>query len=172
MTYRLTLLEDQVKELYSSFGIYRPDQIDLKEIASKLNIWVHIAPFTSKAQRYRGLHSIVLDSRISEPEQWEDFGHELCHVLRHAGNQLNMPKSFKDFQEGKANNFALHFCVPTFMILDSGLPYSWNEALLFIMDTFNVTERFAQRRLERLNAQFMGFNFQKAINNSLLPLTT
>jgi Zn-dependent peptidase ImmA (M78 family) len=176
MSYRLTLLEQQVKDLYHSLRIYRPDQMDLESIAAKLSIWVHVAPFTSKAQRFKGLYSIILDSRLSDSEQWEDFGHEVCHVLNHAGNQLQMPKPFKEFQESKANNFALHFCVPTFMILDSGLPYTWNEATLFVMDTYNVTEHFARKRLEHFNKQVIGFEFheafRKSIEESLLPVTT
>jgi Zn-dependent peptidase ImmA (M78 family) len=176
MGYHLTLLEQQIKNLYHSLGIYRPDQIDLEDIASKLSIWVHVAPFHSKAQKFRGHYSIVLDSRLSEYERWEDFGHELCHVLMHVGNQLKMPKPFKEFQEAKANNFAQHFCVPTFMLLDSGIPCTWNEAVLFIMETYNVSEHFARKRLEHFNNQVIGFEFHKAFRESIvdnqLPATT
>lgn len=176
MTYILTPLEEEIKKLYLSMGILRPDQVDLFDIAGKLNVWVHVAKYESRAcEREKGLFSIVLDSRLSEPEQWEDFGHELCHVLMHGGSQLSMPASFREFQEIKAQNFALHFCVPTFMILDSGVPYTWNAAILFVMETFNVTEPFARKRLEHFNKQVIGFEFNRAFQDALkvsqLPVT-
>lgn len=168
MRYQLTPLEREIEKLYHSLDIFRPDQIDLMHIAHKLDIWVHEAELTSRGSVYKGMKSIVLDSRISEQKKWEHFGHELCHVLWHAGSQVKwMPQSFRLFQETKANNFSLHFCVPTFMILDSGLPYTWNEATLFVMDTFNVTETFARKRLEHFNKQVIGFEFYNAIENHL-----
>ncbi|MDD9312695.1 ImmA/IrrE family metallo-endopeptidase [Cytobacillus firmus] len=163
MKYQLTPLENDIKNLYLTMGIYRPDQIDLEDIAFKLDIWLHEAKFKSRARSYKGMHTIVIDSRISEPEKWEHFGHEVNHILYHEGNQLNMPSSFRQFQEAKSNNFALHFCIPTFMILDSGLPYTWNEATLYVMETFNVTEPFARKRLLHFNNQVIGFEFYEAL---------
>ncbi|MCY1631342.1 MULTISPECIES: ImmA/IrrE family metallo-endopeptidase [Bacillus] len=54
---------------------------------------------------------IILDSRLSPPEQWKEFGHELCHVLRHEGNQLTMSPLSAELQEMQANVFAYKFCV-------------------------------------------------------------
>lgn len=164
MKYVLTPLEEEIKKLYLSMGIKRPDQIDLWDIAGKLDIWLHIADYESQAvERKDGLFSIVLDIYKSESEQWGDFGHELAHILYHAGNQLKMSDVFADYQETKANNFALQFCIPTFMILESGLPSTWNEAILFLMETFNVTENFARKKLIHFERQVVGFQFHKAI---------
>ena len=63
-------------------------------ISSKLNIWLHFAPFGSRAIYRTNLPSIIIDNRKAIPHQWEDFGHELCHILFHVGNQLHMPKMF------------------------------------------------------------------------------
>jgi Zn-dependent peptidase ImmA (M78 family) len=166
MKYVLTPLESEIKKLYHTMGIQRPDQIELCEVAAKLNIWIHFEKVKSRAFDHDGLFSIVIDSRILEPEQWQDFGHELGHVLNHDGDQLDMDPTFREFQEIKANNFAQHFCVPTFMILDSGLPYTWNEAILYVMDTFNVTDSFARKRLMHFNNQVIGFEFHKAIREA------
>ncbi|WP_149865378.1 ImmA/IrrE family metallo-endopeptidase [Bacillus zhangzhouensis] len=37
------------------------------------------------------LELFLINTRLSPQEQWQDFGHELCHALRHEGNQLIMP---------------------------------------------------------------------------------
>lgn len=163
MIYQLTQLEQEVQELYHSFRIYRPDQIDMQDIADKMGIWLHTLPFRSKAINRNGLKSIIIDCRKTEPEQWEEFGHEVSHLKYHVGNQLWIREDLVDYQETKANNFARHFCVPTFMLLDSGLPATWAEAMLFVMETFNVTENFARKRLEHFNNQVIGFEFYEAL---------
>jgi Zn-dependent peptidase ImmA (M78 family) len=165
MEYQLTPLEQEIKELYHSYSIYRPDQIDMQDIAYKMDVWLHLLPFSSKAISRRGLKSIIIDSRKTEPEQWEDFGHEVSHLKYHVGNQLWIRNDLVEYQETKANNFARHFCVPTFMLLDSGVPATWAEAMLFVMETFTVTENFAKKRLEHFNNQVIGFEFHEALRN-------
>jgi Zn-dependent peptidase ImmA (M78 family) len=108
------------------------------------------------------LLSIILDIYKSEQEQWEDFGHELAHILWHGGNQIEMPDTLARFQEVKANNFALQFCVPTFMLLDLVIPHNLNEAVFFIMETFNVTGDFARKKLMHLERQLIGYQFHRA----------
>jgi Zn-dependent peptidase ImmA (M78 family) len=167
MDYVLTPLEEEIKKMYLTFGIRRPDQIELFSIAYKLDIWVHIADYESQSCERDGLLSIVLDIYKSEQEQWEDFGHELAHILWHGGNQLDLSDSFVEYQEIKANNFALQFCVPTFMLLESGLPPLWNEAVLFVMETFNVTEEFARKKLMYFERQVIGFQFHEVFSHAL-----
>lgn len=163
MEYQLTPLEQEIKEIYHTLHIYRPEQIDMHDMADKLNVWLHVAPLDSKAVQWKGLKSMIIDSRKTEPELWEDFGHEMGHLKNHAGNQLQIREDMREYQETKANNFALHFCVPTFMILDSGLPCTWSEATYYVMETFNVTEPFARKRLEHFNNQVIGFEFYEAL---------
>lgn len=167
MDYVLTPLEEEIKKLYLSCGIYIPEQIDLFRIAEKLDIWVHIANYESQACERGGLLTIVLNENKSTQEQWEDFGHELKHILWDAGNQLEMPDSFAKFQETKANNFALQFCVPTFMLLESDLPTYWNEAIRFISDTFHVTDHFAEKKLIHFERQITGFQFHEEFSRAL-----
>jgi hypothetical protein len=168
MNYVLTPLEEEIKNMYLSMNILRPDQIDLWKIANKLDVWLHIADYESQAiEREEGLYSIVLDIYKSEQEQWEDFGHEIKHILKDAGNQMHMPDSFAEYQERKAESFSLQFCVPTFMILESGLPPTWNEAILFIMETFNVTEEFARKKLIHFERQVIGFRFHEEFSRAL-----
>ena len=52
------------------------------------------------------MYSIIIDRRSA---QWEDFDHELGHLLRHYGNQLNMPEAFVCLQESQAKSEATLF---------------------------------------------------------------
>ncbi|MEC0490213.1 ImmA/IrrE family metallo-endopeptidase [Bacillus licheniformis] len=146
MKYQTTLLEDWIKEFYLNIDIYHPHQLDLLDIADRLGIFIHYAEFSSRV--YNG--EIIIDSRISSKEQWEDFGHELCHLLRQEGNQLLlMGNQLLDFQEAKAENFALQFCVPSFMLLQNKVVnyLSIQDSIPFVVEKFNVTEEFAMKRL-------------------------
>ncbi|MCG5104671.1 ImmA/IrrE family metallo-endopeptidase [Oceanobacillus alkalisoli] len=157
MKYQTTILEDSVKYLYKDLGIYCPHQLDMMEIADYLGIKVYFLDISSRVYK----KEIIIDSRLSPEQQWEDFGHELCHLLLQYGNQiLHLNNLFLEYQERKANNFALHFCVPTFILLKYEI-VNMNEGIHFITKTFNVTERFAQKRLIHFRNQLLMSKLQE-----------
>ena len=158
--YYTTHLEDYIQHLYQSLSIIVPEQIDMMEIAKKLNIWLYFAPFGSHAMERNQIANLVIDNRISQPEQWEDFGHEICHILLHSGNQLLMSKMFLDYQEAKAQNFAMHFCIPTFMLQRLSLPSTRSEAIYLLSTTFNVTAELANKRLIHYEGQILASRIQ------------
>ena len=73
----------------------------------------------------------------------------LSHVLWHAGNQARMPPHFADYQEWQAESFALHFCIPTFMLQQLKLSRDGNTAIYETSETFGVTYKFAEKRLDK-----------------------
>lgn len=139
-----TYMEDYIKNLYLNIGITKPEEIDFYTIASRLHLKVLFVPFGS----LRANNVICVDQRISKEKQWEQFGHELCHALWHFGNQLGVAPLFREYQEWKANNFALHFCVPTFMLDNIYLPNTYNDAAFIVSKIFNVEYEFAFKRIE------------------------
>lgn len=145
MNYTTTHLEDWIKTFYNGLGIYQPHQLDFLEISSRLGIEVHFQDISSRY--FRG--DIIIDKRLSPLEQWQDFGHELGHALRHEGNQLFMSQSFLNLQENQAQSFMYHFCVPTFMLLNNEITNYYNlyDGISFVVEKFKVTEFFAERRL-------------------------
>jgi Zn-dependent peptidase ImmA (M78 family) len=152
MKYQTTLLEDWIKEFYFNIDVYYPRQLDLLDIAARLGIFVHFKEFSSRVYN----EEIIIDSRLSPEEQWQDFAHELCHLLRQDGNQLLlMHNPFLDIQEAKAENFALHFCVPTFMLLQYKITNFSNvqDGISFVTEKFNVTQEFANKRLVHFRNQ-------------------
>ncbi|MCU7663394.1 MULTISPECIES: ImmA/IrrE family metallo-endopeptidase [Bacillus] len=158
--YYTTQLEDYIQHMYHSLSIIVPEQIDMIEIANKLNIWLYCAPFGSHAIERNGMYSLIIDNRQTKQKQWEDFGHELCHILLHSGNQLLMSKMFLDYQEAKAKNFELQFCIPTFMLRNLSPSYLTAH---FIAETFNVSLQFAEKRLLRFENQLLASKLQDDI---------
>lgn len=149
MLYTYTQLEDYIKNLYTYLDINDPNDIDMSDIACKLDIRLKFWDEKSEANFICGKFYIWLNKFLSKQESWEEFGHELCHVLTHEGHQSYMKKEFLQYQEIKAENFSLHFCVPTFMLLKYEIAnyYNLKEGILFITKLFNVTEDFAKKRL-------------------------
>ncbi|WP_144505436.1 ImmA/IrrE family metallo-endopeptidase [Bacillus mycoides] len=166
--YYTTQIEDTIENLYQSLSIIMPEQIDMITIAHKLNIWLHFAPFGSRAIFRDNLPTIVIDNRKSFYHQWEDFGHELCHILFHVGNQLHLPNSFLNYQEAKARNFMLHFCIPTFMLRILDLPETRKESIYIIAKTFNVSFQVAKQRLLHYENQLLAAHLQTFFSQTFL----
>ncbi|THF78032.1 ImmA/IrrE family metallo-endopeptidase [Cohnella fermenti] len=148
--YKTTPMEQWIENLWRRAGISSPAQLNVDEVAARLNVWVHYLNQSSKALEWMGMRSILLDRRLSRAEQWEDFLHELCHVLRHAGSQALMPQSFLEHQEADANRFVLYASVPSFMLRDANLPERQSEAADWISSHFGVTHKLAYKRLEQI----------------------
>jgi Zn-dependent peptidase ImmA (M78 family) len=93
---------------------------------------------------------IVTDKRLQLPEQHEQFMHELGHVLRHYGDQTNMPDMFRKYQECDAEVFAMYAAVPFHMIYFSR-PCSYQS----LADEFNVTPKLALKRIENITQKII-----------------
>lgn len=137
--------EEYVNNMYRAIGIHHPHQLDLEDIAARNGLTVFHLP--TKAMIID--KAIVLDSRVSAREQWQDFGHELCHALWHAGKQIVVPMPLQVYQEAKANNFAQYACIPTFMLQKMDLPAYERDAVWMIMEKFGVIQDFAEKRLRQ-----------------------
>ncbi|MDR6553860.1 Zn-dependent peptidase ImmA (M78 family) [Paenibacillus qinlingensis] len=102
-----------------------------------------------------GLFSINVDRRLSAKEQWEDFLHELCHVLRHSGNQMVMPDRYVDWQEQDASSFQLYAAIPMSMLKKLSLPEQKSEMVAFLAEEFQVTYRLANERVEQIQRRVL-----------------
>ncbi|MGE7944095.1 ImmA/IrrE family metallo-endopeptidase [Lysinibacillus xylanilyticus] len=87
-----------------------------------------------------------MNEQLTPQQQWQDFCHELAHVLLHTGDQGRMSPLFHEYQENKANNFMHHACVPSFM-LDEIEPS--NLTVEYVQQKFNEEYDFALKRLEQ-----------------------
>jgi len=137
-------IERYIINLYKSIQISHPEQLEVKSIANKLGITVKHGSMSFS------FNDIVFLEKTTEQLAWQMFGHELCHVLRHAGNQLNMHYLFVQLQEWQADYFAYHFCVPTFMLAQLK-----EVSINVIASKFNVEHDFALKRLEMYQSKII-----------------
>ena len=147
--YQSSYLEDYVERIYKYVKITHPEQLNKYVIGDLLKIGVYLADADSEALRLDDRYYIFINRNLNRQQRWQEFGHELCHVLRHAGHQNKMGVMFRDLQEWQADNFMYHFCVPTFMLQRIRLPTDRNRAICLIAETFGVEYQFAEKRLER-----------------------
>lgn len=141
--------EDFVKDFYTSIGICEIQQLNIQEVAKKAGIKVFYWDKPSQAVYLDDYTCILLNCKISLSQQWQDFNHELGHLILHVGDQRKMPKSFRDYQEYKANSFMYHACIPTFMLNDLNIINFSHQSVLQVQKLFNVEYKFALKRLQQ-----------------------
>ncbi|WP_018392442.1 ImmA/IrrE family metallo-endopeptidase [Bacillus sp. 37MA] len=149
MVYTKTHLEDFIENLYMNIGIHHPRQLNPEQISEKLGIVVDYVNGASKCIEHEQFSFIMLNQNLSPAVQWQEFAHELCHLLRHAGNHYTLTPFFLRMQEWQANSFALYFCIPTFLLEKLDLTDHKQAAIEIIAQTFGVEYDFAEERLER-----------------------
>lgn len=163
--YPYSHLEEFVEKIYRRHHITRPSQLNMFWLADQLDIGLYFAGGESESLYWEGRHFIFLDRSLTRQRQWQDFGHEVCHVLMHEGYQRRMYELFRELQEWQADNFMYHFCVPTFMLRDLVLPDTIPEAVQLISHTFQVEVAFAETRLDRYLRKLYPDGFQAADRN-------
>ncbi|MEK4760808.1 ImmA/IrrE family metallo-endopeptidase [Viridibacillus sp. FSL E2-0187] len=146
-TYCYSHLEDFVKSFYSRLHIYQPTDLNMFQIAKELRIKVFFWPNGSQALFFEQTGYIFLNNELSPQQQWQDFTHELCHVLLHSGDQMHLHPLFVEYQEHKAKNFAMHAAIPTFMLDELYRIHKYRLSVWMIQEMFNVEENFAKKRL-------------------------
>ncbi|WP_245828914.1 ImmA/IrrE family metallo-endopeptidase [Salipaludibacillus agaradhaerens] len=132
-----THVEDYINKLFKSIGVKNPTDLDMHTIANKIGVKIQY-----KEHPFRFNNEVLL-SKGSQKQQWMDFGHEVGHYLRHCGSQAILNPLFIELQEWQANNFAYHFCVPTFMLDKLTIHNAYD-----IVNMFNVDHPFASKRLD------------------------
>ncbi|WP_052343611.1 ImmA/IrrE family metallo-endopeptidase [Bacillus massiliigorillae] len=158
MKYIFTQLEEDIRDFYHTLSITNPHEIDMYHIANTFDIWIEYENEKSDLiETTNGMFTISLDNRLTTQEQWQDFGHEFGHYVKHVGKQHKLRKHFRDLQEYQADNFMYQFCVPTFMLFNYQTANYLNieSGITFVSEKFNVTEEFAKNRLIHYRNQLM-----------------
>jgi len=137
-----------VQRLLQSLSICHSSQLNIETISRKSNIKVRYWEYSSESVHWKGNKVIFLNENLTDKQQWQEFGHELCHTLWHAGRQEQISESLCKYQEWQADHFMYHLCIPTFMIMKLKEVTAHD-----VMDLFNVEFNFALRRLDMLQSK-------------------
>lgn len=175
--YFKTPLEQWIEEQYRLNGVSTPLDLDIEKIAVIFGdiVYYDNSPFSENEDKV-----IFLDRRDDYIEQRKIFFHELCHVIRHSGDQRWMPELFREAQENDANRFALYAMLPFYMLEQMQLPVNRSEVISLLSSEFHVYLDFSKLRLKQIedriaesklmsNFTYSGF-LQKILRQSLRSL--
>lgn len=132
-----------IKRFYQSINIHGIQSLSIDNIINCLGLDLYYWDEPSCIVFYGGKYTVFINGNIPVQQQWQDFGHEMSHYFYDRINRKNINDSFVDYCEAKADYFAYHFCVPTFM-----LQKIKGVDVYDVMRLFNVEFDFALRRLE------------------------
>ncbi|WP_340004454.1 ImmA/IrrE family metallo-endopeptidase [Paenibacillus sp. FSL K6-0276] len=163
--YHTPPLEQNITELYQRHNITEPSHLSIELLSKKFNVWVHYHNKRSKGiEISKGVYSMFLDNRLPEDSQRLEFFHELCHLLRHVGNQIMMPEQFTKAQENEADRFVFYAAIPFFMIKRTNIPSNRGEAIGYIARKFKVPLNFARKRFEQIEDRVRQGEFLSALD--------
>lgn len=149
--YELTILEEWVEKFYIRNNIRRPADLTIENISAVLGIGVTFAPGVIDEVMFDEEYThIFINSHYSPMRRWEVFCHELCHPLRHLGNQMMLPNELRKMQEIEAKAFSYYAAIPFFMIRQMTLPEQENETVYRLAKEFGVTSEFAKQRWDQI----------------------
>lgn len=162
--YKETSMEQWIERLYYNLGVLVPKDLDIQIIADKLGIdiiYEKCRPFSDANAR-----AIFLNKRDKEIVSRIVFFHEMCHLLRHSGDQRMMPELFREGQEMEAEQFAMYAAIPFHMIRKLEVPERHDLAIQFFTDHFDVPRTFAEKRLDQINRRIAQGIMDEEISSS------
>ncbi|MGP4077605.1 ImmA/IrrE family metallo-endopeptidase [Halobacillus sp. K22] len=160
--YTTTILEDLITQWYKKHKFTEPNDLNVYSIGTESQIFVTSRPTQASYMKVGKFQEIVLDSRLPYIQPREQFFHELCHAVRHAGRQSIMPYSFYELQERDARHFTLYASLPIHMINE------YNIANPTIVDQlsrdFVIPKNVCVERLEKIKSRIVPSVNSKFIN--------
>lgn len=151
-TYQKTDLEMLLESLYMKHGILSPTDLSIENVAKKLNIHVEFMEGAREVALWDEEDAVIfLNPNKPTSIMRKIFFHELCHPIRHYGDQVGFIDSFISLQEQQANQFMLYAAMPFFMIKQLEMPPTENHLSSLLAFVFDVPLKLANKRVEQIN---------------------
>jgi Zn-dependent peptidase ImmA (M78 family) len=149
--YQPSDMEKWISSIYQKNRIYYASDLEIDRITTIFPADVQAHPEETKLYWDGEYALIYLYAYLSEKEKRGDFFHEISHVIRHIGNQYNMPQSFTDLQEMQANQLQLYVALPYYMLQEYIEEYHTIQALQKTLEEeFRLPESLVKRRLQHI----------------------
>lgn len=151
--YYETHLEQWIHTKYLDRGMSTPADLDIERIAEAFGVGLVYGNHPSFSDNEENV--IFLNKHMEAGQARIVFFHELCHVLRHAGDQRRMTELFMHAQETEAEQFALYAAIPFYMFAKLPVPDHRSEAVAFVAEQFRVQPELAEQRLDQIQRRVL-----------------
>ncbi|MDF2923165.1 MAG: ImmA/IrrE family metallo-endopeptidase [Paenibacillaceae bacterium] len=149
--YKPCQLEQWINDAYLAEGIYSPEDLDMERVAGIFDTDVIYYLGPSFADWREGGYSVIfLDRTLQKEELRAVFFHELCHPVRHVGNQAELPQLFTDLQEVQAGLFQLYASLPFYMIHSYAEQLADTNMAPMLAYEFQLPVELVERRLQQI----------------------
>lgn len=139
----MNLTEKYIYKFYRSMNINEPRLLSCELVIDYLDMKLKYWPHSSTIAAHDNRYIVFINESITMQQQWQEFGHEMYHYFYDNTSYDLLKVTYAEYGETKADYFAYHFCVPTFMLQNiKGVD------VYDVMYLFNVEFDFALRRLE------------------------
>lgn len=142
--------EKYIQQFYKSINVSDPLLLTIELVIEHLDLEVMYWPHSSAIAIHGDRYIVFLNDNLSMQRQWQEFGHEMYHYFYDETNYDLLKETYAIYGESKADYFAYHFCVPTFMLMQLK-----EVSIDVITRLFNVEFDFALRRLEMYQGKLM-----------------
>jgi Zn-dependent peptidase ImmA (M78 family) len=152
--YKPCQLEQWINTLYQHNGIYTPHDLDIERVSGVFNtdLMYYLGP--SFADWREGGYSVIfLNQTLSLEETRAVFFHELCHPVRHVGDQAELPRLFAELQEIQAGLFQLYAALPFYMIERYAEQLKDMNMIPLLAYEFHLPAELIERRLNQIAAR-------------------
>ncbi|MEN2765794.1 ImmA/IrrE family metallo-endopeptidase [Ornithinibacillus xuwenensis] len=150
-SYQKTELELMLENLYKKHAILSPSDLSIENVAKKLRINIVYMEGAREVALWDEDDAVIfLNPNKPKTIMRKIFFHELCHPLRHYGDQAGFVDTFITLQERQANQFMLYAAMPFFMIEQLDLPISEEHISSLLSFTFDVPLQLAKKRVEQI----------------------
>jgi Zn-dependent peptidase ImmA (M78 family) len=152
--------EEWIEQLYKQHGILTPQDLSIENITKIFSIFILPTFGDTRIAKEDDIHVILMTYGLNEFEVKLRFFHELCHILRHEGDEFMMPKIWRDFLEMDAKRFTNLAMMPFFMLKELE-PHQWHP--VYLAAKFDVSYEYACDRLAYIHARIEA-NYLEELN--------
>jgi len=149
--YKPSDIELWISNKYQENGIFSPSDLDVERVA---DIFGYLIKGTHRDSGviFDDEGDCIIYLKLQEAAKMRaDFFHEICHPLRHVGDQSVLPAPFVDLQEAQAAQFQLYSSMPFYMIQESPPRQSWVEYYQMLAIEFTFPVWLVRRRILQIN---------------------
>lgn len=149
--YKPCELEQWINALYQADGIICAEDLKVERVAGifQTDVMFYMGP--SFADWREGGYSVIfLDRNLPDEELRAVFFHELCHPVRHVGNQAELPLLFTELQEIQAGLFQLYASLPIYMIENYAEQMADTNVAPRLAYEFQLPVELVERRLQQI----------------------